>query len=82
MDKFKKAKKVHAIMRATAVALKTPVIELYEQWGWDLYDPPFEHAFDAFRIALSEPEQVFPKVKIPEKHKEALLKIIESKIPM
>jgi len=30
MEKFKKAKKVHAIMRATAVALKIPVLELYE----------------------------------------------------
>jgi len=38
-------------MRACAVQLKTPVEELYEEWGWDLYDL-FEHALDAFRIAI------------------------------
>ena len=55
MDRFKKAKKVHAIMRVTAVALKTNALKLYEDWGWDLYDK-FDHAYDAFRIALAEPE--------------------------
>ena len=81
MERFKKSKKVHAIMRATAVSLKTPVLELYEEWGWDLYDE-YEHAFDALRIALVEPEEVFTKINISEKHKEALLKVIEAKIPM
>ena len=67
MENFKKAKKVHAIMRSVAVALKTPVEELYEEWGWDLYDK-FDHAFDAFRIALQDPEEVFNKIKIEERH--------------
>lgn len=67
MAYFKNAKKVHAIMRTVAVQLKTPVEELYEEWGWDLYDR-FDHAFDAFRIALQDPEQVFSKVECPEKH--------------
>ena len=42
-------------MRVTAVALKTNALKLYEDWGWDLYDK-FDHAYDAFRIALAEPE--------------------------
>ena len=50
--RYKKAKQVHTIMRQVAIKLQTPVQELYEAWGWDLYDK-FEHAFDAFRIALS-----------------------------
>ena len=61
------SKKVHAIMRQTAIKLKTPVIELYERWGWDLYDN-FEHAHDAFRIALSDPQTVFSQIDIPEEH--------------
>jgi translation initiation factor 2 subunit 1 len=81
MERFKKAKKVHAIMRVTAVALKTNALKLYEEWGWDLYDK-FDHAYDAFRIALAEPEQIFPKIEISKEHQEALLKVIESKIPL
>ena len=51
---FKKGKQVHEIMRQAAIKLQTPVEELYEQFGWDLYDQcGFEHAFDAFRVALS-----------------------------
>lgn len=50
---YKKSKKVHAIMRQTAIKLQTPVEELYEKWGWDLYDNgQFPHALDAFRIAM------------------------------
>jgi len=52
VKRYKKAKQVHTIMRQTAVRLNIPVIELYEIWCWDLYDK-FEHAYDAFRIALS-----------------------------
>ena len=52
--RYKKAKQVHAIMRQTAIKLQTSVEDLYEQFGWVLYDKcGFEHAFDAFRVALS-----------------------------
>lgn len=48
---FKKAKMVHNIMKETAVKLDCYLIELYEKFGWDLYDK-FDHAFDAFRLSL------------------------------
>lgn len=50
--RYKKAKQVHTIMRQTAIKLNTKVEELYEQFGWDLYEK-FDHAYDAFRIALT-----------------------------
>jgi len=41
-------------MKQTAIKLKTPIEHLYEQFGWDLYDKcGFEHAFDAFRVAMT-----------------------------
>lgn len=40
-------------MCQTAIKLNIAVEELYQQWGWDLYDCGFEHAYDAFRIALA-----------------------------
>ena len=39
-------------MRQTAVKLNKNVEQLYEEFGWDLYDQ-FDHAYDAFRIALT-----------------------------
>lgn len=71
-----KSKKVHVIMRATAVALKTPVVDLYEQWGWDLYEKFEHHAHDTLRIILAEPELVFVKLDIPKDHQEALQQVI------
>ena len=74
------SKKVHAIMKQTAVKLKTPVIELYEAWGWDLYEIGFDHAYDAFRIALADPEQVFSQIDIPPEHQQVLLETIKRKM--
>ena len=51
--KYKKSKKVHEIMIECAIKLKQPVAQLYEAWGWDLYDTlGFEHAIDALRVTL------------------------------
>ena len=52
-ERWKKSKKVHEIMIETSIKIKAPIEELYEAWGWDLYDKcGFEHALDALRVAL------------------------------
>lgn len=76
---FEKSKIVHLIMRLTAHNLKTKVGDLYEAWGWDLYDQ-FEHAYDALKLSLSDPEFVFSKITISDAHKEALLMNIKKKL--
>lgn len=48
---YKNAKMVHNIMKQTAVKLDCTLQELYEQFGWDLYDK-FEHAYNAFKLAM------------------------------
>jgi translation initiation factor 2 subunit 1 len=58
--RYKKAKKVHNIMKQVAVKLKCKLIELYEAFGWDMYDK-YEHAYDAFRLILNDPDTVFNK---------------------
>jgi len=60
---FDKAKIVHLIMRLTAIHLKVKMIDCYEKFGWDLYDQ-YEHAHDALKLALTEPDLVFSKLKI------------------
>ena len=49
---FDKAKIVHLIMRLTAHNLKTKLVDLYEKFGWDLYDK-FDHAHEAFKLCLT-----------------------------
>ena len=76
---FDKSKVVHLIMRLTAFNLKCKTQELYEDFGWDLYDN-FDHAYDAFKLALTDPDIVFEKVNITEAQKTALLANIHKKM--
>lgn len=62
---FNKSKIVHLIMKFTAFALQCKLIELYEAFGWDLYDK-FDHAYDAFKLCLTDPDLVFSKVNISD----------------
>jgi len=50
---FKKAKMVHNILKQMAVKMgpDCTLLQLYEKFGWDLYDK-YEHAFDAFRLIM------------------------------
>lgn len=52
---------------------------MYEEFGWDLYDK-FEHAYDAFKLALSDPDLVFSKITISDKSREELLRNINKKM--
>ena len=70
---------VHLIMKLTAVTLNSKVLTCYENFGWDLYEH-FDHALDAFKLALTEPDMVFSKVKISDQEKIALLKNITKKL--
>jgi len=76
---FDKSKLVHLIMKLTAHDLKCPLIDLYEEFGWDLYDT-FDHAYDAFKLSLTEPELVFSKIDITEEQKNTLLTNIHKKM--
>lgn len=66
-------------MRLTAYTLQCKLIELYEKFAWDLYDK-FDHAYDALRLCLTDPDIVFSKIDIDDKQKEALLHNINKKL--
>ena len=42
---------VHNILKEVAMKLNCKLIELYESFGWDLYDK-YEHAYDAFKMIM------------------------------
>jgi len=78
-EKYKKSKSVHGIMKTLAQKIQVDVESLYKEFCWDLYSH-FDHAFDALKIALSNPDEVFSKVKISDEHKKALLEILNKKM--
>ena len=49
---YDRSKIVHLILRLTAHNLQCKLIDLYEDFAWDLYDK-FDHAYDAFKLCLS-----------------------------
>lgn len=81
---------VHNILKQVATKLQCTLLELYEQFGWDLYDM-YDHAFDAFRMIMrycclyakqvfSDPEQVFKDLTITEDQKKYLIESISRKM--
>jgi len=76
---FINAKKVHAIMSASARLLNTSQLSLYEEWGWDLY-VKFTTAYNAFLIAAECAEEVFPKINISEEHKAVVISVLNQRM--
>jgi len=83
---FKKAKMVHNILRQVVVKLNAKPVEagvtlldLYEKFGWDLYDK-YDHAYNAFRQIMNDKEEVFKKIKISADEKAFLYEAIARKM--
>ena len=66
-------------MKLTARVLRRKLVTLYEEFGWDLYDK-FDHAYDAFKVCLTDPDVVFSKIKVSDEVKEALIANIQKKM--
>lgn len=78
---FKKAKMVHNILRQMAVKMgpDCTLLSLYEKFGWKLYDK-YNHAFDAFRLIMSDREKVFEEIKISKEEQQILYDSIARKM--
>lgn len=78
---YKKAKMVHNILKQMAVKLgpDCTLLSLYERFGWDLYDK-YGHAFDAFRLIMSDKEAVFKEIKISAEDQRVLVEAISRKM--
>jgi len=78
-EKFNKSKAVHSILRHVSETCKVQLIKLYEDFGWDLYKK-FGHAYDAFKLAVSQPDKVLTGYKIADDVRGALLKNIARRL--
>lgn len=73
-EKYNKSKTVHSIMRHVAEKNDVELETLYRAIGWPLYRK-YGHAFDAFKMALSDPESVWKAaVEVAEGEAAGLLK--------
>ncbi|ORY01862.1 eukaryotic translation initiation factor 2 subunit alpha [Basidiobolus meristosporus CBS 931.73] len=78
-EKFNKSKAVHSIMRHVAEKQNLVLEEIYQQFGWPLYKK-YGHAYDAFKLAITEPETVFEGIEIEPQVKEELLNNIKRRL--
>jgi len=78
-EKYNKSKAVHSIMRHVAETTQKGLEDLYVQFGWPLYRK-FGHAYDAFKLAISDPEVVFKDIPIEPDIKSCLIKNIQRRL--
>jgi len=78
-EKYQKSKAVHSIMRHVAETMHMPLDELYSKFGWKLYRK-YGHAYDGFKRAISDPEEIFKDVDFSAELKEAFLKNIRRRM--
>jgi len=78
-EKFNKSKTVHSIMRHVAETCGKDLEELYTQTAWPLYKK-FGHAYDAFRVAVTDDASVFAGMEVPPEVLEPLLKHIRRRL--
>ncbi len=70
---------MHNILRQVAVKKEVTLLSLYKAFGWKLYKL-YDHAYDAFRLALTDPTLAFKDVKVPEEIKGELLEAINHRM--
>ena len=63
-QRYTKAKAVHSLLRHLAASQRVPLEQLYERVAWPLADA-HGHAYDAFKLAVSEPDAVFGALEPP-----------------
>jgi translation initiation factor 2 subunit 1 len=78
-EKFNKSKAVHSIMRHVAEKLNLVLEDLYQQIGWPLYKK-YGHAYEAFKLAITEPEKVFEDLEMSPEVSEELSNNIKRRL--
>ncbi|KAF0437822.1 translation initiation factor eIF2 alpha subunit [Gigaspora margarita] len=78
-EKFNKSKAVHSIMRHVAEKQNLVLEDLYKQIGWPLYKK-YGHAYEAFKLAITEPEKIFEGLEISKEIHDELLNNIKRRL--
>ncbi|SCZ92467.1 BZ3500_MvSof-1268-A1-R1_Chr5-2g07885 [Microbotryum saponariae] len=64
-ERYNKSKTVHSIMRHVAEKTGTDMDAVNDLVAWPLYKK-YGHAYEAFKLSITEPESVFGELNIPD----------------
>ena len=78
-ERFEKAKIVNGILRRLAETRKVPVKELYEQFGWGLFEGEDGHAYDVLQNSLLD-GGLLVKYKVPAEYHADLTAIVRHRM--
>ncbi|KAJ3385819.1 hypothetical protein HDU84_002001 [Entophlyctis sp. JEL0112] len=78
-EKFTKSKQVHSIMTHVAEVTGESLEHLYETITWPIYKR-FGHAYDAFKLAINDPDKVFEGISMTPSIKQELLHNIRRRL--
>jgi len=79
-DRFNKAKAVHSVLRHVADVYRKTLESLYVTIGWPLYRK-YGHAYDAFKLALSDEEDdIFEGLEVEDEIKKTLVSYIKRRL--
>jgi translation initiation factor 2 subunit 1 len=78
-EKYAKSKAVHVIMKILSKKCNIPIDKLYKEITWPLYKK-YEHAYDAFKLALNKFDEVFKDTKMTEPVKKELMEILRQRM--
>ncbi|KAG9298018.1 hypothetical protein G9A89_018846 [Geosiphon pyriformis] len=78
-EKFNKSKAVHSIMRHVAEKQELVLEDLYKEIAWPLYKK-YGHAYEAFKLAITEPEKVFEGLDVTPEIMSELLNNIKRRL--
>jgi translation initiation factor 2 subunit 1 len=78
-EKYNKSKAVHSIMRHVAETVHGDLESLYSKVAWPLYKK-YGHAYEAFKIAITEGNTVFDFLELEPELKDALIKNIQRRL--
>lgn len=78
-EKFNKSKLVHTIIRNVAEKNNASTEHLYQTIVWPLYRK-YGHAYDAFKLSISEPESVFSDTRMTLEVKKDILTNIQRRL--
>jgi translation initiation factor 2 subunit 1 len=77
--RYNKGKLVHSILRNVAEHTNTDINILYENIAWPLYDK-YQHAFDAFTLAVTQPDLVFEGLNMTDEVRQNLVQNINNRL--
>ncbi|KAI8806937.1 eukaryotic translation initiation factor 2 alpha subunit-domain-containing protein [Cladochytrium replicatum] len=78
-EKYRKSSVVHSIMYHVAQKLDMELEQLYQEVGWPLYKQ-YGHAFEAFMVAINEPDEVFKNIQMSVEVRRELMSMIRRRM--